>query len=79
MRHSRKDYAQLLEKYNLTDHFHDCQDLPQQLKNRYGLSERISETLGIPMLVINGDLKQALLLRGAAKTKMRHLLNNWIR
>ncbi|NLD36365.1 MAG: 2-hydroxyacyl-CoA dehydratase [Desulfatiglans sp.] len=36
--------------------FHDAKTCPNNSNNRYGLSERISETLGIPRLVINGDL-----------------------
>jgi benzoyl-CoA reductase/2-hydroxyglutaryl-CoA dehydratase subunit BcrC/BadD/HgdB len=36
--------------------FHDAKTCPNNSNNRYGLSERISEILGVPRLVINGDL-----------------------
>jgi benzoyl-CoA reductase/2-hydroxyglutaryl-CoA dehydratase subunit BcrC/BadD/HgdB len=36
--------------------FHDAKTCPNNSNNRYGLSERISKDLGVPRLVINGDL-----------------------
>ncbi len=36
--------------------FHDAKTCPNNSNNRYGLSERISKNLGVPRLVINGDL-----------------------
>ena len=36
--------------------FHDARTCASNSNNRYGMSKRLSERLGIPHLVINGDL-----------------------
>lgn len=36
--------------------FHDAKTCPNNTNNRYGMPQRMSERLGIPTLVINGDL-----------------------
>jgi len=36
--------------------FHDAKTCPNNSNNRYGMPERLSEKLGIPVLTINGDL-----------------------
>jgi benzoyl-CoA reductase/2-hydroxyglutaryl-CoA dehydratase subunit BcrC/BadD/HgdB len=36
--------------------FHDAKTCPNNSNNRYGLPERMSEKLGLPVLTINGDL-----------------------
>jgi benzoyl-CoA reductase/2-hydroxyglutaryl-CoA dehydratase subunit BcrC/BadD/HgdB len=36
--------------------FHDAKTCPNNSNNRYGMPERLSEHLGIPVLTINGDL-----------------------
>jgi benzoyl-CoA reductase/2-hydroxyglutaryl-CoA dehydratase subunit BcrC/BadD/HgdB len=36
--------------------FHDAKTCPNNSNNRYGMPQRMSEKLGIPSLVINGDL-----------------------
>ncbi|MFC2014044.1 2-hydroxyacyl-CoA dehydratase subunit D [Chloroflexota bacterium] len=36
--------------------FHDAKTCPYNTNNRYGMANRLSERLGIPHLVINGDL-----------------------
>ena len=36
--------------------FHDAKTCPNNSNNRYGMPQRMSERLGIPSLVINGDL-----------------------
>jgi len=36
--------------------FHDAKTCPNNSNNRYGMPERISERLGIPVLTIHGDL-----------------------
>jgi benzoyl-CoA reductase/2-hydroxyglutaryl-CoA dehydratase subunit BcrC/BadD/HgdB len=36
--------------------FHDARTCPNNSNNRYGMPERLSKRLGIPTLVINGDL-----------------------
>jgi benzoyl-CoA reductase/2-hydroxyglutaryl-CoA dehydratase subunit BcrC/BadD/HgdB len=36
--------------------FHDARTCASNSNNRYGMSKRLSEKLGIPHLVINGDL-----------------------
>lgn len=36
--------------------FHDAKTCPNNSNNRYGMPERLSKRLGIPCLVINGDL-----------------------
>jgi len=36
--------------------FHDAKTCPNNSNNRYGMSERLSQKLGIPVLTIDGDL-----------------------
>ena len=36
--------------------YHDAKTCPNNSNNRYGLSERVSDRLGVPHVVINGDL-----------------------
>jgi benzoyl-CoA reductase/2-hydroxyglutaryl-CoA dehydratase subunit BcrC/BadD/HgdB len=36
--------------------FHDAKTCPNNSNNRYGMPERLAKRLGIPTLVINGDL-----------------------
>ena len=36
--------------------FHDAKTCPNNSNNRYGMPERLSKRLGIPVLTINGDL-----------------------
>ncbi|MCP4664822.1 MAG: 2-hydroxyacyl-CoA dehydratase [Deltaproteobacteria bacterium] len=36
--------------------FHDAKTCPNNSNNRYGMPERLSEKLGLPVLTINGDL-----------------------
>jgi benzoyl-CoA reductase/2-hydroxyglutaryl-CoA dehydratase subunit BcrC/BadD/HgdB len=36
--------------------YHDAKTCPNNSNNRYGLSVRLSERLGVPHVVINGDL-----------------------
>jgi benzoyl-CoA reductase/2-hydroxyglutaryl-CoA dehydratase subunit BcrC/BadD/HgdB len=36
--------------------FHDAKTCPNNTNNRYGMANRVSERLGVPHLVINGDL-----------------------
>lgn len=36
--------------------FHDAKTCPNNSNNRYGMPQRLSEKLGIPVLTINGDL-----------------------
>ena len=36
--------------------YHDAKTCPNNSNNRYGLSERITDKLGVPHVVINGDL-----------------------
>jgi len=36
--------------------FHDAKTCPNNSNNRYGMPERLSEKLGVPVLTINGDL-----------------------
>ncbi|MFH1630390.1 MAG: 2-hydroxyacyl-CoA dehydratase family protein, partial [Pseudomonadota bacterium] len=36
--------------------FHDAKTCPNNSNNRYGMPERLSQKLGIPVLTINGDL-----------------------
>jgi benzoyl-CoA reductase/2-hydroxyglutaryl-CoA dehydratase subunit BcrC/BadD/HgdB len=36
--------------------FHDARTCASNSNNRYGMSQRLSEKLGIPHLVINGDM-----------------------
>jgi benzoyl-CoA reductase/2-hydroxyglutaryl-CoA dehydratase subunit BcrC/BadD/HgdB len=36
--------------------FHDAKTCPNNSNNRYGMPERLSQSLGIPALTINGDL-----------------------
>ena len=36
--------------------FHDAKTCPNNSNNRYGMPERVSKKLGIPVLTINGDL-----------------------
>ncbi len=36
--------------------FHDAKTCPNNSNNRYGMPERLSQELGIPVLTINGDL-----------------------
>jgi benzoyl-CoA reductase/2-hydroxyglutaryl-CoA dehydratase subunit BcrC/BadD/HgdB len=36
--------------------YHDAKTCPNNSNNRYGLPQRVQQTLGLPYLVINGDL-----------------------
>jgi len=36
--------------------FHDARTCPNNTNSRYGMPQRLQERLGIPCLVINGDL-----------------------
>ena len=36
--------------------YHDAKTCPNNSNNRYGLPQRLQEKLGMPYLVINGDL-----------------------
>ena len=36
--------------------YHDCKTCPNNSNNRYGLPVRLRESLGVPYVVINGDL-----------------------
>ena len=36
--------------------FHDAKTCPHNTNSRYGMPQRIEEEVGIPSLVVNGDL-----------------------
>ena len=36
--------------------YHDAKTCPNNSNSRYGLSERVTQRLGLPHVVINGDL-----------------------
>ncbi len=49
--------ARMVESYGIDGFiYHDAKTCPNNSNNRYGLPERIQETLGVPHVVINGDL-----------------------
>ena len=54
----KEDYlARMVEDYGIDGIiYHDAKTCPNNSNNRYGLSERVSERLGVPHVVINGDL-----------------------
>jgi benzoyl-CoA reductase/2-hydroxyglutaryl-CoA dehydratase subunit BcrC/BadD/HgdB len=52
-----KYIEQMVSKYRIDGIlFHDAKTCPNNSNNRYGMPERLGKKLGIPSLVINGDL-----------------------
>ena len=54
----KEDYlARMVKDYGIDGViYHDAKTCPNNSNNRYGLSERITDKLGVPHVVINGDL-----------------------
>jgi benzoyl-CoA reductase/2-hydroxyglutaryl-CoA dehydratase subunit BcrC/BadD/HgdB len=54
----KEDYiAEKVEQFSVDGLiFHDAKTCPNNTNCRYGMSNRLSERLGIPHLIINGDL-----------------------
>jgi benzoyl-CoA reductase/2-hydroxyglutaryl-CoA dehydratase subunit BcrC/BadD/HgdB len=52
-----RSIERMVDKYKVDGIlFHDAKTCPNNSNNRYGMPERLSKRLGIPTLVINGDL-----------------------
>jgi benzoyl-CoA reductase/2-hydroxyglutaryl-CoA dehydratase subunit BcrC/BadD/HgdB len=52
-----RSIEQMADKYKVDGIlFHDAKTCPNNSNNRYGMPERLAKRLGIPTLVINGDL-----------------------
>ncbi|OGD12037.1 MAG: 2-hydroxyglutaryl-CoA dehydratase [Candidatus Aminicenantes bacterium RBG_13_62_12] len=52
-----RSIEQMADKYEVDGIlFHDAKTCPNNSNNRYGMPERLTQRLGIPTLVINGDL-----------------------
>jgi len=55
---AKEDYiARMIEEYRVDGLvFHDCRTCPNNTNTRYGMPRRLSERLGIPSLVLDGDV-----------------------
>jgi benzoyl-CoA reductase/2-hydroxyglutaryl-CoA dehydratase subunit BcrC/BadD/HgdB len=55
---AKEDYiARMVEEYGVDGIvFHDCRTCPNNTNTRYGMPQRISERLGVPALVLDGDV-----------------------
>ena len=52
-----KYLEQMIERYDVDGVvFHDCRTCPNNSNTRYGLPRRLSERLGIPTLILDGDV-----------------------
>jgi len=55
---AKEDYiARMIEEYHVDGIvFHDCRTCPNNTNTRYGMPRRLSDRLGLPSLVLDGDV-----------------------
>ena len=55
---AKEDYiARMVERYDVDGVvFHDCRTCPNNTNSRYGMPRRLTERIGVPSLVLDGDV-----------------------